>query len=168
MTRLALCAVALATLMTVPAQARVHCSPNRVAEIRAEVAASTAVFEGVLLGPGEARGALAAGERGVVDRTLRFRVTRSLRGALAVGDEVAVVWEGWSEPEAGPITGGCRVPGSEPRSGRRRMMVIATGEPGALRVANRTASTWVHPNAREVVRRIERAARRTRGSAEPR
>jgi len=143
-----------------PAAARAVCG-KRGHALRTEVASATAVFVARIEGPATSVGELPLGHRGTVDANVSMVVTRVFAGSVSVGETVTVRWKGWSEPEAGPIIGGCRVPGTTP--GRRypmQVLVIAYGEEGALEVRNDSTSQPVGAANRDLVRRVARLARR--------
>ncbi len=144
------------------AAARAVCG-KRGPALRAEVASATAVFLARIEGPATPVGALPAGHRGVVDADVSVVVTRVFAGPVTVGETVTVRWKGWSEPSAGPIAGGCRVPATT--TGERypmEVLIIAHGTEGAMEVANDSTSQLVGAANRSLVRRVARLARRRR------
>lgn len=148
---LTLLAVSAAGPAAGTAHARVDC---RGPALRTQVEQSAAIFVG-RLESAEVAAPLAEGQSGVPDMFVTFEVTRVIAGPLEVGDHVQVRWAGFVEPP-GRRVGGCRVPASVGVS----MLVLAEGEPGALRVPNATRSTGLSPANRAVLRRVARLARR--------
>jgi len=147
------------------AAARVSCG-NRGRMLAAEVDAASAVFVARVEGPATTSHPLPPGHRGEAPADIEMVVTRVFAGSLRVGDRVTVRWEGWSEPEGGPMVGGCRVPATG--AGERypfRMIVIASGDAADLRVDNRSSSERIGPANRDRVRRIARLAARSRRPA---